>query len=179
MGCVWAVAPPQGGLGGLSRVGVAGEGLRWQGQPRESRRSRPPWGCGSIRVMLSIGASVGDGPPVAALPRSSCRRRVPCMCCSRRTQCGAWSTSTVTSMTSSTRPRASRETGSSPPSRFVCALPIRRGEGMGVRTGVGGAGPQAGPWAGLLLGVLPAVGSRSPLLSLSQMDHSHKTKVTL
>lgn len=171
--------PPEGSGGASQGEELLGEGLRWQGQPRASRRSRPPWGCGNIRVMLSTGASVGDGPPVAALPPSSCRRRVPSTCCSRRTRCGAWSTSTVTSTTSSTRPRASRETGSSPPSRFVCALPTWRGEGMGVRTGVGGAGPQAGPWAGLPLGVPPAVGSKSPLLSLSQTDHSCKTKVTL
>lgn len=57
--------------------------------------------------------------PGAALPSSSCRRRAPSMCCSRRTQCGAWSASTATSTTHSGRPKGCPETGSSPPSRSV------------------------------------------------------------
>lgn len=62
----------------------------------------------------------------------------------------------------------------------VCVCPAHsvRGGDAG-QDWVGGAGPQAGPWAGLPLGVPTAVGSKSPLLSLSQTDHSRKTKVTL
>ncbi|XP_058408569.1 inactive polyglycylase TTLL10-like isoform X4 [Diceros bicornis minor] len=84
----------------------------------------------------------GSGLQAPHCPLSSCRRRAPSTCCSRRTRCGAWTTSTGTSTTSSGRPRASPETGSSPPSRSVHSSPTAAwgGQGQDPLGYVGGGG---------------------------------------
>lgn len=77
MGCVWAAAP-QGDLGVLLKGRSCwGRVLGSTASPGRLGEAGPLWGCGSIRVMLSIGASVGDGPSGAALPPQFMQKKSP------------------------------------------------------------------------------------------------------
>lgn len=77
MGCVWAAAP-QGDLGGLLKGRSCwGRVSGGRASPGSLGEAGPLWGYGSIRVMLSVGASMGDRPPGAALPPQFMQKKSP------------------------------------------------------------------------------------------------------